>query len=304
MIKIKKYFWILFFVAIIIGSFFNQFSKLSFMLPYIVGFVLFLNFLKIDFNSFFGHVKKPFLIIYISLLVLVISPLLVYFAFYFLKTDFLIAFVLLAAMPAGMSVPVYSSIMKGDFELSVAVLLVTSLICPITIPLIISLLFGLQANVSFFQIFSSLSIVILIPFILSLIFRKTLPKTIEKTKEHFTSICILLISFIIVIAVSRVNFIQAISNRSVILPFILLFVLAALLHALGFFLVRSKPITASLSVAYMNSTLAILVAASFFSSETLLLVTLYQLPTNIVLTIFSFLIRNKADTSNRTTSST
>ena len=96
-------------------------------------------------------------------------------------------------------------------------------------------------------------------------------------------------------AIAKIDFLEVLKGSELVYPFILLFVLAFVLHIIGFFIVRGDiktRITSSLAIAYMNSTLAIVFAASFFSPKVLVIVTLYQIPVNIAL-MFSGIIFRK-----------
>ncbi len=199
-------------------------------------------------------------------------------------------------MPAGMSTPVYATIFKGDSELALIVSVITSLLCPLTIPFLIHFLAGIQTNINLFQMFGSLSMIIFVPFILSILFRKIGKAAIHNTEKYYSQVSILIITLIMAGAIAKVNVIRALDGgNSIIYPFFLLFVLALLLHIIGYCAIYKRDnktrITSSLSTAYMNSTLAIVFAAEFFGPKTLLLVTLYQIPTNLVLIGFGYVVK-------------
>ncbi len=292
-------------LGILIGTFFPYSSLLTPYILYILMFVLFLTSLKIDLKKIFERIKNLKLVLYLISLILVISPLLLYYIFKpLVEQEYGLAILILLVMPAGMAVPVYATIFKGDKELALIITTLTSLLCPLTIPILIYLLSGIETDINFFKLFITLSTVIFIPFLSSTIFRKFLKKFIYNTKKYYSSISIIAITFIIIGAIAKVEVTQIISNKglSIIFPFFLLFVLSTLLFLVGYLAAhkgnKESKITSSLSIAYMNSTLAIVIAAEFFSSETLLLVTLYQIPSTVTLISFGYLIRKYYNSIN------
>lgn len=260
-------------------------------------FVLFLSCLKINPEGIFEKVKDFKLVVYLALLILIIIPLLIYPLFnIFLKFEYGLAILILLLMPTGIAVPAYAIILRGDKELALVLSTITSLICPLTVPLLIYFLIGVKTELNFSHIFIALSAIIFIPFILSAIFRKIGKKIIKKTEKYYSSVSIVIITLIMAGAIAKVDASQIMNeNKSIIYPFLSLFFLVILLHLIGYFAIYKKDvqtkITSSLSLAYMNSTLAIVFAAEFFGPETLLLVVLYQIPTNLALIVFGYLTK-------------
>ena len=295
---ITKYFWVFFASGILAGIFLPFSSLFAPYILYMLMFVLFLSCLKINTEEIIEKIKDFKLIFYLVFLILIIMPLLIYPLFnIFLKEEYSLAVLILLTMPAGMAVPIYATLFKGDKELALIISVITSLLCPLTVPVLIYFLTDVQTEVNPIQMFTNLSIIIFIPFILSIIFRKIGRKTIKNTKKYYSPISILIISLIITGATSKANVLQIINdNKSIIWPFLSLFILATLLHLIGYYTVYKKgqrtKITGSLALAYMNSTLAIVFASSFFGPETILLVILYQIPTNLVLITFGYISKN------------
>jgi len=300
MIKlILKYFWLLFIFGIILGMLFPSLKLISPYLTYILMFVLFLSSLKMDTAKLFKRIKELKLLIFLVSFILIIIPIFLYLIFKgFLDLEYSLAILILLVMPSGMTVPVYSTILNGDKELALIIVILTSLLCPITIPFLLHFLVGVQITINSLQIFYSLSVIIFIPLILSILLKKVGKNFIEKTKKYYSPLSIILIMFIITGAIAKANVIQAIGGaKEIIYPFFLLFVLAILMHLIGYFILykmnKEVKIASSLTTAYKNSTLAIVFAAQFFSAKTLLLVTLYQIPTNLILIGFGYLVKKR-----------
>ena len=294
---ITEYFGIFFIAGVLAGLFLPFSSILTPYILYMMMFVLFLSSLRMDISEIFSKIRDLKLVIYLVLLILVVVPAFVYFILRgFLEPEYSLAILVLLVMPAGVAVPVYSTIFKGDKELALIISAVTSLLCPLTIPFLIYYLAGVQTNINFLQLFATLGMVIFVPFVLSTLVRKIRESFIAKTEGYYSPVSILIVALIIAGGVAKVDVTQFVSSGySVIYSFLLLFVLAILLHIIGYYIAYKKGneirITASLATAYMNSSLAIIIAAEFFGAKTLLMVALYQIPANLVLIAFGYIVR-------------
>ncbi|MBU3957515.1 MAG: bile acid:sodium symporter [Nanoarchaeota archaeon] len=292
---IEKYYWLFFALGMALGWFVPQAT--GFLSPYILHMlviVLFLTMLKMDAKDVFSHFKNPFLIVCLSLLILIVSPIaFYYFSGLFLPPNYSLAILLLAAMPAGMSITAYAGIFKGSASLALTLTMATSLLAPFTVPAVIYFLTGNSLQINVFEMIASLSGIIFLPFLLSLIFRKFAAKQINRMEKYFKPAVIILITLIMAASIAKISG-KHLELDSLWLVVLLLFFLAAALHIIGYYAAflqgKADRISSSLAVAYMNSTLAIVLASSFFGPETLLAVVLYQFPTNIMLILFGWIV--------------
>jgi len=292
---IVKNFWLTFLIGMFFGVFSGFSKKLSPYILYMLIFILFLSCLQIDLRNLFVRIKNYKLIFWLVLWILILLPLLYILLRVFLDLDVSLAILILLVMPAGMTIPFYSSLFKGDMELALVLTVITSLLCPFTIPLLIKFFLGTGFSINFLDMLTMLSLVIFIPFLVSILIRKFALVFIEKTKKYYSFLSLFVSMFLMAGAIAKIDFLEVLKGSELVYPFILLFVLAFVLHIIGFFIVRGDiktRITSSLAIAYMNSTLAIVFAASFFSPKVLVIVTLYQIPVNIAL-MFSGIIFRK-----------
>ncbi len=295
---IEKYYWLFFALGMLFGWFVPQ--AIGFLSPYILQMilvVLFLTMLKIDVKEIFTSLKDVKIVAYFSALKLILIPIFFfYFSSIFLPAQYALAVLILASMPAGMSIAAYAGIMKGNASLALALTMVTSMIAPFTIPAMTYLLTGLAIQINLFDMFLLLAEIIFMPLAVSIFARKFALAQIEKSKKYFGGVSILIITAIIAASIAKVAG-TPIDINSLWFVMAFLFIFAAALHAIGYFSIpktdRSNKITLSLATAYMNSTLAIVLASAFFNHETLLAVILYMFPTNIVLILFGWIIGRK-----------
>ncbi|MCP3685908.1 MAG: hypothetical protein GY861_24945 [bacterium] len=294
---ITDYFWLFFLAGIIAGIFLPAAAVLSPFVMYILMFVLFLSCLKMDMGNILTRIKDYKLVVYLVVIILVITPIVVYLIFKgFLEPEYALGFLLIAAMPSGMVTPVYATIFKADKELALVIVTITSLLCPITVPLIIYFLTGVETDFDVFGMFIKLCIIIFIPFALSILFRKIGKGIIKKTEEYYSPVSVLLIVLIISGALADANVLSFVGDfRSILSPFLLLFVLAALLHIAGYFAVFKRDTktraVSSIEIAYMNFTLALVVGQEFFGDKTVFIAALYQIHANIALITFIYIFK-------------
>ncbi len=296
---IERYYYLLFAFGMVFGWLMPQAAGfLSLYILQMILAVLFLTMLKIDMKEIFTNLKDVKAIAYSSLLKLILIPIFFFYAAtLFLPIEYALAVLLLASMPAGMSIAAYAGIMKGNASLALSLTMITSLIAPFTIPSIFYFLTGSVIRISAFDMFASLAEIIFLPLVLSMAARKFARAQIEKSKKHFGSVSILIVTAIIAGSIAKVAG-KPIDLNSLWIVILFLFLFSGALHAIGYFSMpkadKGKKITLSLAVAYMNSTLAIVIASAFFSPETLLAVILYMFPTNIVLILFGWIVgRNR-----------
>lgn len=291
---ITKYFWIFFILGMILGLFVKLSSLVSPYIIYILMFVLFLTILKIDFSQIIKSFKKPFLIIYLTFLTLIIAPLLAYLlAKSILAPEYTLAILILFAMPAGMATPAYSDIFKGNTPLSLIVTTISSLLAPITIPIILLFITGTKYNLSFLSMFQTLAMIIFIPFILAFIIKKFAKTTISKTQKYYSAISVIAIMIIIMGAVAKIE--KNIITTDIIFPAIILLLITIIITTISYFAIpksiKRTKISSSLAIAYINSSLAIVFASGLFSSKTVLLIILHQFIGNLTLIGFGYLAR-------------
>lgn len=297
MIKfITKHFWIFLLLGIILGLFVSYSSLLSPYIMYLLMIVLFLTSLKISLKETITSFKKPLLLIYLVFLVLIATPIIMYLLVKnILPSEYSLAVLILVAMPAGMATPAYSDIFKGNRSLSLVLAVTSSLIAPITIPLILFLITGAKYNLPILKMFYSLALMLVLPFVLATIIRRFTKKIIRKTQKYYSALSIIILIFVIAggIAKIRETFFQILPE--IIFPFIILFLITILLTLIGYYAIpratKRTKISSALSTAYVNASLALVFTATFFGPKVLLLVTMQQFIGNFTVIGFGYLVR-------------
>jgi BASS family bile acid:Na+ symporter len=294
---IEKNFLIVLVLAIVFGLLVPVFGigQRYLILPLFMV-IFFLTCLKIDYIAIFSHIKKPIFMTYIVLMYLLIIPAVMYMVFNFLAPQIALGILLLVSVPPAAAAPFFTSLVKGNVSLSIAV----SIICYIFAPLTISFLFYIftkqSIDLDLWGMMQTLILVNFIPLIAAQIVRKTAKPVIEKTQSYFGIVNISLLFILIYIAVSnQAKEILAHSIIDMVINVLWIYFFLILLHIIGYFMAfrmkKEDKIALSITKTYTNIGLAIGLAATFFSPQILFLMVVAELPWNTCLGLLKPLIK-------------
>lgn len=259
---------------------------------YILGTILFLSALKINFGDFRRDFKDWKTILIVNLWMLIALPVIVYMFSRLIVPELTLAFVILAAMPAGMTSPLLVDLIGGRQSLALVLTVTTSLLAPFTVPLVIKLLGGTSINVSFIAMFLTLAKVIFIPFILAAFVKHFWHTRLKAVSYAFKPISIVLLGLLImsVVAKQATVIIHGFTTESLKM-IIALFILFGLFHVFGYLTFfqsdRRDRLTITVCVSYLNFTLAIYLVGVFFNEPNITIpVVLSVLPWSLLLLPF------------------
>ena len=223
-----------------------------------------------------------------------IIPVLFFFSINIFSHELAIGMLLLTAMPAGVSTPALTDIAKGNVSLSMSLAIVSQLIAPFTVPLLFWLIDLRGHSIDKLLILKDMAIIVFLPMIISQVVKKYLPLTINKTQHLFTSLNVLLLfAFVYVAIASQRNTI--LENPAVLVwKIAILYLVFIILHLIGYMICfkqnKENRIAVAIGAAYMNNGMAIVLAASYFKPEILVLMVLSELPWNTLLGPFKRVI--------------
>ena len=288
---IEKHFWLILIEGILIGLWSPlSFKAPSFLPKLLLGMMLFLAFLKIDALKIVENIRNFRLMIYIAAVYMLVIPLVFYFSTRIFNADLAVGILLLTAMPAGVSTPVLTDIAKGNISLSMSLVIVSQLVAPFTVPLLFWLVDIDSLTIDKLLISKDIAILVFLPMIISQIVKKYLPLTIEKTQHLFTSANVFLLFVFVYIVISSQRNVILENPTGLIWKIVVLYLVFILLHVIGYLICikqnKENRIAVSIGAAYMNNGMAIVLAASYFKPEILVLMVLSELPWNTLLAPF------------------
>ncbi|MBC8464928.1 MAG: bile acid:sodium symporter [Parcubacteria group bacterium] len=264
--------------------------------------IFFLSALKIDFHEVRDALGDGKTLLISALFMLVLLPIVVFFVANTLYPEVAIAFLLLSAMPSGMTAPFLTSLAKGSEEYALVMTVITSLLTPLSVPLVVSLMVGTDISIDTFAMFTRLAIIIFLPFFLAQIIKRIIPKTITRIEYSFTPVSTGLLAILIAFIVAkRPEEILALGNGGESLFFLFaLTILFIVLHVLGYTAIwwkkKRERIAIAICLTYMNFTLAIDLADTFFGDMSSIVVPtiLSVIPWALLFIPFRALIQRKS----------
>ena len=226
---------------------------------------------------------------------LFLLPILTYVVASYLAPEMAIALMLLAAMPAGMTTPLLTEVVGGNVAYALVLTVLTSLLAPLTIPLVSKFLIGTQVSFSAYEMFLKLLFVIFIPFILAQIIRKFGHVHVKKSQFTFKPISLVLLGGLITAVVAK-NASTITGHLDLFFKYLIaLTIFFFILHFVGYFITfwqdRKSKLTVTVAVTYMNFTLAIYLASLYFNQpEVVIPLVISVIPWAISLVPFKFIV--------------
>jgi len=140
-----------------------------------------------------------------------------------------------------------------------------------------------------------MAIIVFLPMIFSQVIKKYIPLTIKKTQHLFTSLNVLLLfAFVYVAIASQRNTILE-NLAGLVWKIAVLYLVFIILHVIGYLICfkqnKENRIAVAIGAAYMNNGMAIVLAASYFKPEILVLMVLSELPWNTLLGPFKRILK-------------
>lgn len=293
---IEKYFFLFLIAGIFIGLWDPMPFKIftAFLPKILLGMMLFLVFLKIDSLQVIENIRNYKLMIYISFVYMFIIPVFFFFSINFFNPELAIAILLLTAMPPGVSTPALTDILKGNVPLSLSLAIVSQMIAPFTVPLLFWLIDLNGRSINKLLMLKDMAIIVFLPMIISQVIKKYFSLIIKKTQHLFTSLNVLLLFAFVYLAISSQRNIILENPVGLVWKIAVLYLVFIVLHLIGYLICfkqnKENRIAVAIGAAYMNNGMAIVLAASYFKPEILVLMVLSELPWNTLLAPFKKVI--------------
>lgn len=287
---IEKHFWIFLLTCLVLGLIYPLFNEfLMSLLKLFLMAMLFLVFLKTDIAQIFTKMKNYKLMIFIVVMNMVIFPLFFYLTFSLFDPVLAIGMLLLTAMPAGVTTPALTDIARGNTALSASIVIVTSVVAPLTVPLLFWAINN-KVAVDPWLLFKDLALIVFVPMILSQPVKRYFSGIIEKYNHVFTASNIIILSVMVYAIMGSQRDIILGDFRKIIRETAFLYLVYILLHLFGYLTGfkedKEDKISLTIGSAYINNGMAIVLAALYFEPAILVLMVLSELPWNTLLIPF------------------
>ncbi len=264
--------------AIVLGLWFPEFfSGFSSYTTLMLQVIFFLSSLKLKTSDLFHTAKQWKSLLAVNAVLLIVLPILVYGIAHYLNLapTFAIALILLASMPAGMSLPLMVDAIGGHRSFALILTISSSLLAPFTVPLALSLLASTNVDLPLLDMMQRLLFVIVLPFILAQMAHYFLRINIRKIVPVFKPVSLLLLGLLI--AASIAMYAETIHGTATDLMttvgmlFIFFIAIHVFSHLIFFYKPYQEQVTIAASVTFMNFTLAIYLAGLYIPDPRVLL---------------------------------
>ncbi|WP_370277751.1 bile acid:sodium symporter family protein [Pontibacterium sp.] len=209
--------------------------------------------------------------------------------------QYAVGILLLALMPAGISTPVFVSTQKGNVSLAFLLMLASSLLAPVVVPMVFALSHS-DTEIELLGIFYTLTSVILVPFAAYFALTSVRPqvKPFIERNNAFVSVVFLGIIIAVVISKQREEFLSSYNAFAVVVAILSLMFL--LFYVFGWLFTgrqgkRADKVCYSFSSGANNTAVGINLALVYFSADTIFFMVLSELTWVLAIPAFNFVLR-------------
>ena len=254
----------------------------------ILGFLLFLNLIQLDFQDLISIFRKPKILLILSTLKLIILPVIAYFVTNQISPKYALPVLLLSGISTGLGAPFVTNYVGGRLSIIVGMVIVTSLVVPLLLPTLVYVFFNTEFSIPIFNMVSLLVISLIVPLVGSGIIKRYLPNvaaTINKSSLPLSIFLMDLINFAIFSKFSSYFFLEL---SFVITTTIVAFVLFTVFAITGYFVLylmnkgsstaTKDKISGLIALSYVNNILVTVFAQQFFGSQVAALAAFYNMP--------------------------
>jgi BASS family bile acid:Na+ symporter len=274
-------------------------TTLNFLSPavsWLLAGIFLLSSLSLDIRDVLRESSRFGTIILYNTIMLVVLPVVVYWLTNQVAPSLAIPLLLLAAMPAGMTDPLFTKLLGGNSSLALVLTVSSSLLAPLTVPAVISLTAGQTVVFSFWDMAGRIALLIIVPFLMGQVIKKIWPHII-KYPSSLKSLSLLLLGLLVTGVLAKQltthSWGTLLGDSGLVTLSILLgfFILLHLVSYFGFtWLDSTHRKSAVICFTYMNFTLAIVLAEQFFgTSDVVIPVVLSVIPWAILVLPLKYL---------------
>lgn len=279
---IEHYFFLWVVTVLVLGMLLPSLGDFTFLLKPALMLMLFFVFLKINLIQILHSIRRYGLIIYVCISHLIILPVVYYFLIKWFDPNLALAVLLMVSMPSGLATPALTDLFKGNVALSMGISVLTTLLAPVTIPLLFKFIAAKEISVEFLPMFTSLVTLVFVPMVFSEIIKKLSKKVVKSIAPYSSNLNLILLLLFVFIAMNAQRDL-IFSDPSIIWwqLIVLYFVFISLklvAYLLSFGQSAEDRIALTAGRGFMNNGLGIVLAAQFFPPSVLIFLVLSEIP--------------------------
>jgi len=250
---------------------------------YLMMFLLFLSFLKIEFFEVLQNIKKTTsIILVLCLLKLLIIPAGLFFLTQAIWPEYALPVLLLSGISTGVVAPFVSVLLDANTSLVLMMVVISSLLAPFSLPALVELLLGKTIQISFLSMVKILTMVVFVPAIGVIFLRHLVPSFLKKLEGVQFPLSLIIFTCINLGVFAKYS--SFFMERPIELAgaIVVAFILSAIYHIVGLLVTlgrkREDRLAGAISFACMNNVLIIVFSSQFFGPLSPTLATVYMLP--------------------------
>jgi len=274
-------------ISTILGILFSSTGEL--FSPYILiilGLLLFLNLIQLDFQDLISIFRNPKFLLILSILKVIIIPVVMYFVTNLINPKYSLSVLLLSGISTGLGAPFVTNYVKGRLSIIVGMVIITSLAVPFVLPTLVYVLYNTEFSIPVFDMILLLIISLVVPLMGSGIIKKYLPGLATSINKSSLPLSIFLMDLINFAIFSKFSSYFYLELPFVIITTILAFVLFTTFAITGYLIFyfmnkdssTKDKISGLIALSYVNNILVTVFAQQFFGSQVAALAAFYNMP--------------------------
>lgn len=277
--------------------------------PYILvilGILLFLNLIQLEFQDLVLTFKKPKLLLILSIMKVIVIPVTMYAVTSQISSKHALPVLLLSGISTGLGAPFVTNYVGGKLSIIVGMVIVTSLAVPFILPMLIYALYNTEFSIPIFDMIFLLVVSLVFPLVTSGFIKKYLPKLATRIKKSSLLLSIILMDMINFAIFSNFSTYFYFDSSFVILTTVIAILLFAVFAITGYFMsyfikrdssIRSR-ISGLIVMSYVNNILVTVFAQQFFGSQVAALAAFYNIPYYMGIILLKVLFSRKVKISS------
>jgi BASS family bile acid:Na+ symporter len=281
----------------------------EFFSPYILvilGLLLFLNLIQLNFQDLISTFKKPKFLFILCITKVLVIPVTMYFVTNQIYPKYALSVLLLSGISTGLGAPFVTNYVGGRLSIVVGMVIVTSLVVPFILPALVYILYNTEFSIPVFDMILLLVISLIVPLIGSGIIKKYLPKIATSINKSSLPLSIILMALINLAIFSKFSDYFYLEFTFVITTTVIAFALFAVFAITGYLIMNLNnrgtsmkyKISGLIAISYVNNILVTVFAQQFFGSQVAALAAFYNMPYYIGIIILKILYSKILKTKN------
>ena len=261
----------------------------EFFSPYILvilGLLLFLNLIQLNFQDLISTFKKPKFLFILCITKVLVIPVTMYFVTNQIYSKYALSVLLLSGISTGLGAPFVTNYVGGRLSIVVGMVIVTSLLVPFVLPALVYILYNTEFSIPVFDMILLLVISLIVPLIGSGIIKKYLPKIAASINKSSLPISIILMALINLAIFSKFSDYFYLEFTFVTTTIVIAFALFAVFAITGYLIMNLNnrgtsmkyKISGLIAISYVNNILVTVFAQQFFDSQVAALAAFYNMP--------------------------